>query len=156
MTEAEKNERIKAVEEEMAKLQKELEDIRNSKTTPKWDFSEWDDCPIVKKYEFYIPAGRSSIARFDKKLDTLTKLMKFKFCYDYKYEPDWSNKDEYKWFVYFDESVGIYKFNWAISLNEQSTVYFSSGEIAQKCVDWLHEGCPGYLGEENENEKNIL
>lgn len=148
MTEAEKNERIKAVEEEMAKLQKELEDIRNSKTTPEWYFSTWDNFELRKKYELDIPADLFTILQFNDKLDNLTKLMKFKFCYDYGYTPDWSKQDECKWFVYLYTPARKYEVNLATACNRPSTVYFSSEEITQKCADWLNAGCPGYLEEE--------
>ena len=147
MTEAEKNERIKAVEEQMAKLQKELEDIRNSDTTPEWDFSAWNDAPLRKKYEFDIPSDLFTILQFNDKLDELTKLMKFKFCYDHSYAPDWSKQDEFKWYVYLDTPTGKYKYDWIVTWDRPTMVYFSSEEIAQKCADWFNAGCPGYLEE---------
>jgi hypothetical protein len=141
MNETEKNERIKAVEEEMAKLQKELEDIRNSKAQ-EWDFSAWDNIPLRKRYEFDIPADPLSILPFTDKLDKLTKLMKFKFCYDYSYIPDWSNHDELKWYVHCNKTFGEYKIDLTATWDSPSTVYFSSEEVAQKCADWLNAGCP--------------
>lgn len=147
MTEAEKNERIKAVEEQMAKLQKELEDIRNTKVQ-EWDFSAWNDVPLRKRYEFDIPADLFSILRFNEKLDLLKKLMKFKFCYDHSYAPDWSNQDKCKWYVYLYTPTRKYEVSWATTWDRPSTVYFSSEEIAQKCADWLNAGCPGYSEEE--------
>jgi hypothetical protein len=141
MTEAEKNERIKAVEEEMAKLQKELEDIRNSKVQ-EWDFGAWDNIPLRKGYKFDIPADSLLILPFTDKLDKLTKLMKFKFCYDYSYIPDWSNENEHKWYVYCNITFGEYKIDWTATCDRPLTVYFSSEEIAQKCADWLNAGCP--------------
>jgi hypothetical protein len=148
MTEAEKNERIKAVEEQMAKLQKELEDIRSSDTTPEWDFSLWDDFELRKKYEFDIPADLFTILSFGEKLDNLKKLMKFKFCYDHSYAPDWSNKSESKWLVFFHTPTREYKIDWTTTWDRRSTVYFSSEEIAQKCADWFNAGCPGYSEED--------
>lgn len=141
MTEAEKNERIKAVEVEMAKLQKELEDIRNTKVK-EWDFSAWDNTPLRKKYEFDIPADSSSIFPFNDKLNKLMKLMKFKFCYDYSYAPDWNNENEHKWCVFFSVKSGKYKVDWVQTWDRLSIVYFSSEEIAQKCADWFNAGCP--------------
>lgn len=149
MTEAEKNERIKAVEEQMEKLKKELEDIRNTKIS-EWDFSAWDDFQLRKKYEFDIPADLFTILQFNEKLDMLKKLMKFKFCYDHSYAPDWSKQNEYKWLVYFDTPTREYKIDWIVTWDRLSTVYFSSEEIAQKCADWFNAGCPGYLEEETD------
>lgn len=141
MTEAEKNERIKAVEEEMAKLQKELEDIRNAKVQ-EWDFSAWDRAPLIKTYKLDIPVDLVTMFSFSDKFDKLTKLMKFKFCYDYSYAPDWDNRDELKWYVYNDTASGKYDINWTTTWDRPSEVYFSSEEIAKKCADWLNAGCP--------------
>lgn len=141
MTEAEKNERIKAVEEEMAKLQKELEDIRNTKVQ-EWDFSLWDNFELRKKYEFDIPADLFTILQFNDKFDKLTKLMKFKFCYDHSYAPDLGKPDERKWYVYFHTPTRKYEFDWTETWDRPSTVYFSSKETAQKCADWFNAGCP--------------
>lgn len=141
MTEAEKNERIKAVEEEMAKLQKELEDIRNTKVRD-WDVGVWDKVPLRKKYEFDIPADICAVVPFNDKLDKLTKLMKFKFCYDYNYTPDWGDLSDHKWLVYFNTKSGKYEIDSVMTRDRLSTVYFSSAEIAQKCADWFNAGCP--------------
>lgn len=141
MTEAEKNERIKAVEEKMTKLQKELEDIRNAKVQD-WDVGVWDKVPLRKKYEFDVPADIQAIIPFNDKLDKLTKLMKFKFCYDYSYDPDWSNGRELKWYAYFHTPTGEYKVERTATSYYPSTVYFSNQEVAQKCADWLNAGCP--------------
>lgn len=147
MTETEKNERIKAVEEQMTKLQEELEDIHNSEATSEWDFSLWDDFELRKKYEFDIPADLFTILQFNDKLDILKKLMKFKFCYDHSYAPDWSNQDEYKWYVYYITPIRKYNIERTATRDRLTTVYFSSEEIAQKCADWFNAGCPGYLEE---------
>lgn len=141
MNEAEKNERIKAVEEQMAKLQKELEDIRNAKVQ-EWDFSAWDKFPLRKTYELDIPLDIFISAPFADKFNALKKLMKFKFCYDYRYMPDWCNESELKWYVYNDTTSGKYEIELTAKRENLSTVYFSSEEIAQKCADWLNAGCP--------------
>lgn len=140
MTEAEKNERIKAVEEEMAKLQEELEDIRNAKLQD-WDFSAWYDIPL-KRYKFNIPAYSFAIMLFKENLDKFTKLMKFKCCYDYSYAPDWTNESELKWYVFFHTPTRKYEVNWAVTWGCPTIVYFSCEEIAQKCADWFNAGCP--------------
>ena len=147
MTEAEKNERIKAVEEQMAKLQKELEDIRNSKTTPEWDFRAWDNNPLIKRYEFDIPGDAYAIIPFNEKLDMLTKLMKFKFCYDYSYTPNFNEETE-KYYIIWHNQSEQYDVSYNYNIKIPGVVYFSSKKIAQKCADWFNAGCPGYLKED--------
>jgi len=143
MTEAEKNERIKAVKEQMAKLQKELEDIRNTKVQ-EWDFRAWDGYPAVlmREYACRIPLESEFTNQFANKLAFLTKLTRFKYCYDKDYIPDWSNENECKWFVFFRTTTGEYESAWSTIWDHPSDVYFSSEEIAQRCADWLNAGCP--------------
>lgn len=63
-------------------------------------------------------------------------LLAFKWCYDRKYEPDWSAENP-KYCVLYDTSTGRYDTdccgNWLFPF-----IYFSSMNIAQKCVDWLN------------------
>ena len=144
MTEAEKNERIKAVEEQMEKLKKELEDIRNTKVQ-EWDFRAWDGYPtmLLREYVCRTPIEPLGFAeQFANKLTHLTKLLRFKYCYDRDYVPDWSNRSEIKWYVFRCMQTGTYAIDFVKTWNELSTVYFSSEEIAQKCVNWLNAGCP--------------
>ena len=143
MTEAEKNEKIKAVEEQMAKLQKELEDIRNTKIS-EWDFSAWDNYPTVlmREYVCRIPLESEFTNQFANRLTHLTKLIRFKYCYDRDYVPDWNNVDELKWHMYFNTRYREYKIKKTAIWDCLSTVYFSSQEVAQKCADWLNAGCP--------------
>lgn len=142
MTETEKNERIKAVEEQMAKLQKELEDIRNTKIS-EWDFSAWDNYPTLLMEGIYcrIPDESKFTKQFMNKLTLLMKLTRFKYCYDKDYVPDWSNRDERKWYVLLRTTSGEYVSDWTETYDLSSTVYFRSEEIAQKCADWLNAGC---------------
>ena len=147
MTETEKNERIKAVEKQMAKLKKELEDIRNAETTPEWNLSDWNDALLRKKYEFDIPANLNAVVPFCEKIDMLLKLIKFKFCYDYSYVPNF-NDETAKYYIIFSKFTERYDISYIYAAKTPGVVYFSSEEIARKCADWLNEGCPGYLEQE--------
>lgn len=63
-------------------------------------------------------------------------LLAFKWCYDRNYEPDWSTND-LKYCIAYDFAKGQYDtcgyMSWLYSM-----VYFSSRDVAQKCVDWLN------------------
>ena len=143
MTEAEKNKRIKAVEEQMAKFQKELEDIRNTEIS-EWDFSAWDNYPkvLMREYACRIPIESGFTEQFASKLTFLTDLARFKYCYDKDYVPNWSDYDEPKYYVYFYTTYEEYRVEYAVTWDRPLTVYFSSEEVAQKCADWLNAGCP--------------
>lgn len=148
MTEAEKNERIKAVEEEIAKLQKELEDIRKEKTS-EWDFSEWDYVLKSATIKIFDDTKEQFINKvFKPRMMFLEKLVKFKYRYDRAYVPNWSDIYEVKWCVFYNHRSNKYIEASATNAKSTETLYFSSQEIAQKCCDWLNAGCPGYLEEE--------
>ena len=143
MTETERNKRIKAVEEQMEKLKKELQDIRNTELS-EWDFSAWDNYPtmLMREYACKIPVESEFAEQFTNKLVLFTNLTRFKYCYDKDYVPDWSDQNESKWYVYFHTLTKEYKVDWTITWDRPSTVYFNSEEIAQKCANWLNAGCP--------------
>lgn len=65
------------------------------------------------------------------------KLLAFKWCYDRDYEPDWENEDEKKYYIYYDNDNNHYDWDWN-TLYDNSAIYFSTREIAQKCADWLN------------------
>lgn len=65
------------------------------------------------------------------------KLLAFKWCYDRDFEPDWSNRNESKYFIYYDSCANVYSYA-VYSTISSNAVYFSSEEIAQKCCDWLN------------------
>ncbi len=146
MTKAEKNKKIKNVEEQIAKLQKKLEDIRNTEIQ-EWDFSTWHKIPLRKRYEFDIPADPYAIIPFNNRLDELSKLMEFKFCYDCSYVPNFDDTTE-KYYIMFSNHSGKYEISYNFNIKIPGVVYFSSEKIAKKCADWMNEGCPGYLEEE--------
>ena len=65
-------------------------------------------------------------------------LMAFKWCYDRNYEPDWS-KDNAKYCVTYNNSnVKHYCVEWSKVCNF-NTIYFSSRDIANKCINWLND-----------------
>jgi hypothetical protein len=63
-------------------------------------------------------------------------LLAFKWCYDRYYVPDWTAK-KLKYCIGYNPADGRYDIcsyaSWLYSM-----VYFSSRDIAQKCVDWLN------------------
>lgn len=70
------------------------------------------------------------------------KLLAFKWCWDRDYEPDWNDfhsehGSDAKFYVYFDSNDYKYRCGYCHTHNHNS-VFFSSGEIAQKCCDWLN------------------
>lgn len=140
MTNREKNERIKAVEEQMAKLQKELEDIRKENTS-EWDFSEWNKIPEKIQVSVTLPKLGIIQNRCHAKMKFISKLTQFKYCYDRDYEPDWTDFEENKYGIYYSHTYSKYRITIDNSAETPESIYFSTLEIAQKCCDWLNAGC---------------
>lgn len=66
------------------------------------------------------------------------KLLAFKYCYDLDYKPDFSGDyDNRAYYVYYDSEDDEYRYCYD-SVNNKNIVYFSTGEVAQKCADWLN------------------
>lgn len=66
------------------------------------------------------------------------KLLAFKYCYDSDYKPIFSGDyDNRAYYVYYDSEDNKYEYGWDNICNRY-TIYFSTGEIAQKCADWLN------------------
>lgn len=59
------------------------------------------------------------------------------FCPDYK--PDWDNNWKQKFYIFFDNSRGIYLSTDAYSVDNHTTVYFDSRETANKVCEILNK-----------------
>lgn len=69
---------------------------------------------------------------YREKTQFIANLLHFKWLYDRDYEPDWEHA---QWSVTKDND----KYVPVLSIWEQDTgMYFSNKEIAQKCADWLN------------------
>jgi hypothetical protein len=77
---------------------------------------------------------------FSEKAQFIANLLHFKYLYDRDYKPNWDNGLEYKYFIYYDNSMRKY-FQCATAYRtcRHETIYFSSEEIANKCADWLNK-----------------
>lgn len=74
---------------------------------------------------------------YREKTQFTANLLHFKWLYDREYEPDWDNKNEKKYTVWYcpDEK----NFMIDITASEyREAVYFSTGKLAKKCADWLN------------------
>lgn len=69
----------------------------------------------------------------------LKKLQHLHEIYCPDYVPDWDNKDEVKWYVFFNKSLGRYQHSYDtynFTLNE---IYFDSEETAEKVCNRMNE-----------------
>lgn len=68
-------------------------------------------------------------------------LLAFKWCYDKTYEPDWSDSNSQKYFIYYDTVKSIYAVDFfrSFAVND---VYFSTRIAAEDCANWLNKVDP--------------
>lgn len=87
-------------------------------------------------YQHYLT---KELAKQAKELkDFNDKLLAFKYCYDLDYKPVFSGDyDNRAYYVYHDSEDDDYKYCYD-SVNNKNMVYFSTGEIALKCAEWLN------------------
>ena len=74
---------------------------------------------------------------YREKTQHIADLLHFKWLFDRDYEPDWDDKREKKYTVWYypDEK----KFMIDIPTSEyRAAVYFSTQKLAKKCADWLN------------------
>ena len=75
---------------------------------------------------------------FEEKTQAIADQLYFKELYDPDYEPDWSDTENDKSYLFFSTQSNTYKVAWGTIIKHPGAVYFSSYEIAQKCADWLN------------------
>ena len=106
----------------------------------------WDSCYTFTSLRdnTYIHNHRAFLSEeyaknFAKKTQFIADMLHFKYLYDRNYEPNWDAKDELKFFVYYNAETK--KFNWSfVSVFEEiESVYFSSRQLAERCVEWLNK-----------------
>lgn len=75
---------------------------------------------------------------FEEKTQVIADQLYFKELYDPDYEPDWSDTENDKSYLFFSTQSNTYKVAGGTITKHSGAVYFSSYEIAQKCADWLN------------------
>lgn len=75
---------------------------------------------------------------FEEKTQIIADQLYFKELYDPDYEPDWSDTENYKSYLFFSTQSNMYRVTGGAITKHSGAVYFSDDEIAQKCADWLN------------------
>ncbi len=80
---------------------------------------------------------REYAEEFRRKCLMIAMMLHCKWYLDREHVPDWNNKAEEKWQVFWSNLYKRYEVcDW--STDEYGSVYFSTEEAAQKCADWLN------------------
>lgn len=74
---------------------------------------------------------------FRRKSQFIADLLHFKWLYDKDFVPEYETASA-KYYVFYHHGTGEYLVSEHDKTEVKSQVYFSSGEIAQKCADWLN------------------
>jgi hypothetical protein len=154
-----KQERIKELKKQIEEINAEINELERDDTLEQYESDiSWgsdrytlDEFGRVKileptigfnsdeynPYRHYMTKEYANNAAQMKKFNDM--LMAFKWCYDRDYEPDWTTRYAKYYIVYnFDANPNHYCVSWCYTYN-LNTIYFSSEDIAQKCVDWLND-----------------
>lgn len=86
-------------------------------------------------YRMYLSEEYAKKAAKMKKFNDM--LLAYKWSHDITYEPDWSDSDTVKYYVYYDTSDGVYSVDCTYVCGK-NTVYFSTNSGAEDCADWLN------------------
>lgn len=108
----------------------------------------WVECDSIS--HGYIDDADSNVFLFEnfpteeyaKNLQKLNKfngmMLAFKWCYDRDFEPDWTDMNQFKYYIEHNSQSDSFGVRYNIS-SRFNLVYFSSYEIAQKCAEWLNK-----------------
>lgn len=95
----------------------------------------------VYAFNYYNPYHMYLSEKYAKKATRMKKfndmLLAFKWCQDRTYEPDWSDSDSIKYYVYYDTSDETYSTD-CTYVCAKNTVYFSTEIRADECAEWLN------------------
>lgn len=86
-------------------------------------------------YHVYLSEEYAKKAAKMKKFNDM--LLAYKWCHDKTYEPDWSDSDSIKYYVYYDKSDEAYS-SGCTYVCGGNTVCFSTRIQADDCADWLN------------------
>lgn len=86
-------------------------------------------------YHMYLSEEYAKKAAKMKKFNDM--LLAYKWSYDKTYEPDWSDSDNVKYYVYYDISDGMYSAD-GTYVYDGNTVYFSTRVRAEECAEWFN------------------
>lgn len=162
MTREELEKRLESAEKQMIGLQDEIQNLKE-KLAEAQDESEIPDFPVYcieplyfVHSDFSVIGSESSVCtgimhggfnafhtkkyaqEFADKCKLIAMMLHCKWYLDRDYVPNWDDRGEIKWDVYFDSNMNKFRCgNWRFA--ESSCVYFSSDVAAKKCADWLNE-----------------
>lgn len=86
-------------------------------------------------YHMYLSEEYAKKAAKMKKFNDM--LLAYKWSHDKTYEPDWSDSDTIKYYVYYDTSDETYSAD-CTYVCSRSTVYFSTRIRAEDCAEWFN------------------
>ena len=83
--------------------------------------------------------SEESSERFLSAVEELKVLQHYHEIYCPSYVPDWNDKDEAKWCVFFNRSISRYQYSYATYDFRQNEIYFDSEKTVRKVCDRLNE-----------------
>ena len=111
-------------------------DIEGSIRDFKYDGTEWD-IRMSKRHRAFLSEEYAKM--FAKKTQFIADMLHFKYLYDRDYEPNWDSDVEQKYCVYYNAKTKRFEWTFRSTYAIFESVYFSTPELARKCVDWLNK-----------------
>ena len=148
---------IKEIKEGLKSLLDRLEKLEKASCTPCEPFKKpfkvelpeddhWIYCvdsdtgEIIEVEHGYYFETREEAERYLKERKLLFKIKKWAEIYNEGWEPDWSDDDKKKRYVYYNHVEERLKVTWGYnSTNFTKLPYFKSEEIAQECIELFGE-----------------
>ena len=156
MTNAQKDERIKAVEHKLQQAQKELQELREAKVEaegllwkPHWlgsyymagqyegppikvsFFNDTSDKAVINRHEVHSSA--ENVTMVDRLLQPLRYLAKLKVEQDVDFVPLWRDRDQYKYYFYYNHNANEVDISEDVRCENLGKVYFSE-EAARRLL----------------------
>ena len=154
---------IEQLKNQMAEMQKKIEELEKAKEKNKdeIEFKEKEKILYIdrdiKTYQTILDSGFNSYKRLfeshnlfksdekdiaeetAEKIKFLLKLTYYKRLYDPAFKPDWNNKEQCKYFVYYNCSRNCFETDYWNVLEDKTDVYFGTYNIAQKICGILNK-----------------
>ena len=83
--------------------------------------------------------SEESSERFLSAVEELKVLQHYHEMYCPNYIPNWNDKDEVKWYVFFNKSTSRYQYSYDTYYFRLNEIYFDSEETVRKVCDKLNE-----------------
>lgn len=145
----EQQDKIKAIEEQMASLQKQLEEVRNSPKEvwePSGEYTIQSNGSIDSRpnngQRSFIGSYKTEeqAVKAKSQLRAFAHLLAYVAEFDADWEADWNDKYQKKYFVFFYTENNTWEYSYSYSYTCESIQVYMSEQCAKDLADKLNRG----------------